>query len=159
AGFRRQPGLSEWLIDSLHSDFWIRLGLCFQPFPEVLSTLRQLRHARVKLGIVTNGTVHIQDAKIDALGLRELMDVIVISEREGVRKPDAEIFNRAVARLGVAASETWFVGDNPDADVAGAHAAGLRGFWRRCDDWPPPSVPCETIRTLDELLALLSQVQ
>ena len=157
AAFVGQHGLSESLIDSLHSDFWKRLGLCFQPFPEVLFTLRRLRDARVKLGIITNGTVHIQDAKIDALGLRELMDVIVISEREGVRKPDAEIFNRALGSLGVSAIDAWFVGDNPDADVAGAHLAGLKAFWRQCPDWSPPSVPCETIRTLDELLPFVSQ--
>jgi phosphoglycolate phosphatase-like HAD superfamily hydrolase len=85
--FGEQCGLSESLIDSLHSDFWRRMGRCFQPFPEVLATLRRLRKAGVKLGIITNGTVHIQDAKINALGLRDLMDVIAISEREGVRKP------------------------------------------------------------------------
>src|SRR5712691_3709577 len=48
AAFVGQHGLSESLIDSLHSDFWRRLGLCFRPFPEVLFTLRRLRDARVK---------------------------------------------------------------------------------------------------------------
>jgi putative hydrolase of the HAD superfamily len=155
--FGHQHGLSESLIDSLHSDFWRRMGQCFQPFPEVLATLRQLRKAGVKLGIITNGTVHIQDAKINALGLRELLDVVVISEREGMRKPEAEIFNRALDSLGVVASDAWFVGDNPEVDVAGAAAAGLRSFWRECDDWPRPTAACETIRSLDELLPFVSQ--
>lgn len=153
--FGQQHGLSESLIDTLHTDFWARMGRCFQPFPEVLATLRQLRNAGVRLAIVTNGSVHIQDAKINALGLRELMDVIVISEREGIRKPDAAIFNRALDALGISAADAWFVGDNPDADVAGAHAAGLRAIWRVCEEWDPPTVPCERIRALDELLALV----
>jgi putative hydrolase of the HAD superfamily len=143
-------------IHTLHADFWRRMGQCFQPFPEVLATLTQLRNAGVKVGIITNGTVHIQDAKINALGLRALLDVVVISEREGVRKPEIEIFNRALDRLGVAASEAWCVGDNPDVDVAGGAAAGLRSFWRECDDWPRPTVMCETIQSLDGLLPLLN---
>ena len=154
--FGEQHGLSESLIHSLHSDFWRRMGQCFQPFPEVVATLRRLRDAGVKVGIITNGTVHIQDAKINALGVRELLDVVVVSEREGVRKPEIEIFKRALDRLGVAASDAWFVGDNPDVDVAGAAAAGLRSFWRECDDWPPPTVPCERIQSLDGLLPLLN---
>lgn len=154
--FGEQHGLSKSLIHTLHADFWRRMGQCFQPFPEVLATLKQLGNAGVKLGIITNGTVHIQDAKINALGLRELLDVVLISEREGVRKPEIEIFNRALDRLGVAASEAWFVGDNPDVDVAGAAAAGLRSFWRECDDWPRPTVMCETIQSLDGLLPLLN---
>ena len=124
--FGEHHGLSESLIHCLHVDFWRRMGRCFQPFPEVVATLRRLRDAGVKLGIITNGTVHIQDAKINALGVRELLDVVVVSEREGVRKPEIEIFNRALDRLGVAASDAWFVGDNPEDDVVGRYDRVLR---------------------------------
>src|SRR4029450_665152 len=74
--------------------------------------------------------MRVQEAKISRLGVSGLMDVVLISEREGVRKPDAEIFHRALGRLGVSPSDAWFVGDNPEDDVAGAAAAGLRSFWR-----------------------------
>jgi len=113
--------------------------------------------AGVLLGIVTNGWTAVQEAKIGQLGLSALIDVVLISEREGVRKPHPEIFHRALARLGVEASEAWFVGDNPDDDVAGAVEAGLRAFWRECPEWTRPTADCETIRTIDELLTLLSQ--
>jgi putative hydrolase of the HAD superfamily len=150
-------GFPETLTNRLHADFCRRYIVCVRPFPEVVFTLNEQRSRGAKLGIVTNGTVRIQEPKIDGLGLRELMDVIVISEREGVRKPDAAIFNRALDALGISAADAWFVGDNPEADVAGAHAAGLRAFWRRCADWSPPTVPCEAILSLDELLPLVSQ--
>jgi putative hydrolase of the HAD superfamily len=100
--------------------------------------------------------MRLQEAKISRLGVSGLMDVVLISEHEGVRKPDAEIFHRALGRLGVSPSDAWFVGDNPEDDIAGAAAAGLRSFWRECDDWPRPA-GCETIRSLDELLQLVSQ--
>ena len=129
----------------------------FPAVSELVVTLNELRSRGVRLGIITNGTVRIQESTIDGLGLRQSLDVIVISEREGVRKPDAAIFNRALDSLGISAADAWFVGDNPDVDVAGALAVGVRAFWRRCVEWPPPTVPCDTIRSLDELLPLLSQ--
>ena len=148
-----ENAIPEIMVEKLHADFWARYTASFKPFPEAMSTLGQLRHARVKLGIVTNGTIRIQEQKIDALGLRDLIDVVVISEREGIRKPAAEIFNVALARLGVAAAtDAWFVGDNPDVDVVGAYRAGLRAFWLQSTEWAPPAVPCDTIVTLDELL-------
>jgi putative hydrolase of the HAD superfamily len=136
-------------VTRLHADFWTRFALHTHPFPEVIDTLGHLRHAGVKLGIVTNGSVVVQQAKIEQLRLSALVDAVVISEREGVRKPNPEIFERALERLGVGVSQTWFIGDNPDDDVAGAVAVGLRTS--------RPTVACETIRSLDELLPLVSQ--
>ena len=142
-------GLSEPAVSLLHTDFWARFQVFTVPFPEVIETLHHLRRVGVKLGIVTNGSTRVQEAKITQLGVSDLMDVVLISEREGVRKPDAEIFHRGLTRLGVSPSDAWFVGDNPYDDVAGAAAAGLRSFWRECDDWPRPALGCETIRSLD----------
>ena len=150
-------GLAERLVNDLCADFWSRYEWSFQAFPEAMDTLRELRRIGLRLGIITNGSIRIQEQKISRLGLADLMDAVLISEREGIRKPDAEIFHRALARVGVSPSDGWFVGDNPDIDVAGAAAAGLRAFWRENSEWPRPAVPCETIQTLGELLPLLSQ--
>lgn len=149
--------LSASDVARLHADFWTRFVSHTRPFREVIETLRCLRNKAIKVGTITNGSVAVQEAKIEQLGLSGLLDVVLISEREGIRKPNPEIFHRALARLGVEASETWFVGDNPDDDVAGAVAVGLRTFWRECSDWPRPTAHCETIRSLDELLPLVSQ--
>ena len=143
-------------VTRLHADFWTRFARHTRPFPEALDTLGQFRNAGIKLGIVSNGAVVVQEAKIEQLGLSALVDAVLISEREGVRKPNAEIFHRAVARLRVGISQTWFIGDNPDDDVAGGVAVGLRTFWRECPDWSRPTVACEVIRSLDELLPLVS---
>jgi putative hydrolase of the HAD superfamily len=44
-----------------------------------------------------------------------------------VRKPDAEIFRSTLARAGVAPEQAVHIGDNPEADVVGAQAVGMRG--------------------------------
>ncbi|HTA45012.1 MAG TPA: HAD family hydrolase [Bryobacteraceae bacterium] len=140
--------LANRLIDDFQENFY-GLGRCF---PEVLCALGNLRALGIRLGIITNGRVSIQERKIRQLGLMELFDEVLISEREGVRKPDARIFARALDRLGVRADRAWYVGDHPDTDIRGAFDAGLTPVWRYTTYWPRPGVPAREIRGIDELL-------
>ena len=63
-------------------------------YPEGGDVLLRLKDAGFKLGIITNGRTDLQNAVIQACGLDELMDEILISEAEHVKKPDSDIFNR-----------------------------------------------------------------
>lgn len=148
-----ERGLPEGLASELTADFWRRYeeGPC-RPFPDAVSTLTELRRRGLKTGVISNGVQSIQDAVIDALALRDLMDTVSISETEGMRKPDRRIFERTVARLGITPADCAFVGDHPEADVAGARAAGLHAIWRRTSSWAPPADPVTTIDTLSEVL-------
>jgi putative hydrolase of the HAD superfamily len=107
----------------------------------------------LRLGIVTNGATAVQNAALDALGVRPAVDAVLISEAEGVRKPDPAIFHRAAERLGVRPNECCFVGDHPIVDISGAEAAGLRAVWKRTPYWVP-AAPVPTIDTISELLTL-----
>jgi putative hydrolase of the HAD superfamily len=147
-------GLPPGLATALSDHFVTTYASFFEPFPETLPTLRWLRDRRLKLGLITNGSVDAQESKIHGLGLGPLMDTVLISEREGVRKPDAAIFNRALTRLGVDAASAWFVGDHPDADIRGASEAGLTAIWRQ--SWGEADRATHTIIALDELIPLLT---
>ena len=97
---------------------------------EVTAGLTRLRAAGWLLGIVTNGMTVVQHGKIDHVGLREYVDVVIDSEGAGYRKPDRRIFELAAAKLGVELGPAgWMVGDMLDKDVAGGIAAGLRTIW------------------------------
>jgi putative hydrolase of the HAD superfamily len=85
--------------------------------------------------VITNGPTAWQTRKLDALGIASRFDTILISEAEGIQKPDPRIFARALDRCGVAASDAMFVGDHPHADIDGAVAAGLRPVWKRMPYW------------------------
>jgi putative hydrolase of the HAD superfamily len=74
-----------------------------------------------------------------------------------VRKPDRAIFLHAAQRLGVEPSGCLFVGDNPVADILGAHACGMRTAWlANRSKWPDELSPRPdaVISTLDEVLPL-----
>jgi putative hydrolase of the HAD superfamily len=148
-------GLDDGLAATLTDHFWATYhGFC-RAFPEVPGVLAQLRERGLKLGIITNGTVRVQGPVLSRLGLDTMVDVVLISEREGVRKPQREIFDRAVRMLSLTAADIWYVGDHPITDVQGAAAAGLMAIWRRTPFWLPPIVPHHDIERLDELLAFM----
>jgi len=95
----------------------------------LVSTLEKLRLRGFVLGVVTNGRDRIQQPKIDSLGIRSLLNAVVISEVVGFEKPDARIFKRSLDELGCAECDAWFVGDHPQNDILGAAAAGLQSVW------------------------------
>jgi putative hydrolase of the HAD superfamily len=124
-------------------------------FPEVPSALAALRASGMKLGIITNGSTSMQEQKIRQLGITDLMDEVLISEREGLRKPDRKIFERALERLRIVPAEAWYVGDHPLVDVHGAFEAGLTPVWRYTPHWQRPEVPAYEIHGLNELVRIL----
>jgi len=126
--------------------------------PGMAETLAALRARGLGLGVVTNGETAFQSGNLAALGLPAMVDVILISAAEGLRKPDPAIFERAVRRLGTAPADCLFVGDNPVADVAGAVRAGMRAAWfRNGASWPANAAPGPTavIDALPETLSLV----
>jgi putative hydrolase of the HAD superfamily len=96
-----------------------------------------LSRAGMPWGIVTNGPSSQLD-KIQVLGPESRPMCVVVSEELGYTKPAPEIFHEALRLLGlVAGRHVLFVGDNPDADIAGARAVGMSTAWVRRDRaWP-----------------------
>jgi HAD superfamily hydrolase (TIGR01549 family) len=92
--------------------------------PGAAAALAALRARGFRVGVVSNADGRVA-ALLEAAGLAPHLETIVDSHLEGVEKPDPEIFRRALARLGVAAHRTAYVGDIFAIDVLGARAAGL----------------------------------
>lgn len=85
--------------------------------------LRQLSNVGVSVGVVTNGSSHIQLLKLQNSknsGLSKLLDASVCADQVGVRKPDSAIFIAACARLRIDPTQSWLVGTDPELDIVGA---------------------------------------
>ena len=105
-------------------------------FPDVPPALNMLRLAGVKLGIVTNASqpMAMRDVELVAHGLIDYFPDCRLSAADaGYLKPDKRIFTCALERLGTAPEETVFIGDNPDADIAGALSVGMKAVLRITD--------------------------
>ena len=107
---------------------------------------------RCRLGIVSNFYGNLDTVCAD-LGLARFFDVVVDSARVGATKPDARIFHATCASVGVPADAVLHVGDDPDLDVRGALAAGIRSAWVNRHARPWPGDPVDTLE-LRDLLAL-----
>jgi len=112
--------------------------------------LRDVRARGWRSGIITNGGVVAQSAKIDNGGLRAAVDGAVISDAFGVKKPEPAIFRHLIETLGIDPAQSWFVGDDPTADVWGAKQVGLRACWiERHAAWPDALPRCYDARVTD----------
>jgi HAD superfamily hydrolase (TIGR01509 family) len=128
------------------------------PFPGVREALAALRPSAF-LGLVTDGEVAGQRAKVRALAMEDAFDVIVYSDDLGraFRKPHPAPFQAALARLGVPADAAVMVGDRPDKDIAGAAAAGLRAIRVRTGEYaqrPDEPVPWRSAPDVVAAIAL-----
>lgn len=126
-----------------------------RPFPEAREVLESLK-TRFRLGLVSNGHGPTQREKLARSGLEDLFEVIVVSQEVGAPKPDPKPFRAALDALGVDAAGTWFVGDNPIADIGGASALGMTTVWRRHGPPDPSVTPDHEVDDLTELEGLLS---
>ena len=102
-------------------------------FPDVPPMLRALQLAGVKLGIVTNASqpMAMRDAELERHGLIQFFPDCRLSAADaGYLKPDKRIFNCALERMGTSPAETVFIGDNPEADIAGALSVGMKAVLR-----------------------------
>ncbi len=96
--------------------------------PESFSILLYLKSQGYKVGLITNGMELKQWEKLVRLGIYPFFDDVVTSEEVGVEKPDAEIFNIAMERLGVTAGTSMMIGNNFDSDILGACNAGMQSM-------------------------------
>lgn len=113
------PSLARGVYDTFGSAaFW-------RAYPDVAPAFVRLRSAGVKIGIVSNWDTRLEGILV-GLGLGALIDVVVCSAVEGLRKPDPRIFELACERAGARPERSAHVGDHMYADVVGARAAGMR---------------------------------
>jgi putative hydrolase of the HAD superfamily len=168
-GYRRRDQVHAMLAESLPwlepikpltlVTFWYGLFPKLSvPIPHARETLIALQTRGIKLGLVSNGKTRVQQQKLEALGLQEFFDPILISEHVGIKKPDPSIFQIALEYLQLEASQVWMVGDHPVNDVLGARGAGLTGVWLKgaMHAWLDGEKRGLEIERLPELLELLA---
>ena len=107
----------------------------------VRDEIEALKRVGVIVGVITNGDPVIQREKLAACGAYELFpnELILVGGEEILagreEKPGRGIFERALALAGASADRTIFMGDNWNADIVGASAAGYAGaVWIKRDD-------------------------
>lgn len=145
-------------VESLAAAIHERMQREHQPqdwVPEdVPQTLTSLREAGFRLAVLSNRTQSCREY-LETIGLHSFFDFALVAGEVSSWKPNPEIFHFALERLGTAAEETVYIGDNYYADILGAQKAGLvpilidpAGIF--------PEAKCPVIRSMSELAPLLT---
>lgn len=101
-------------------------------YPEVKELLQHLKQRNIKVGIITDGRIESQNNKIDALGLRELVDDIIITDEFGgeqFRKPCDIAYRIIQRRWKLSFEELVYVGDNAGKDFVAPRGLGMYSVW------------------------------
>ena len=130
-------------------------------YPETKAVLKSLYDKGYKLGIIANQSAG-SAKRLDDWGILKYFDVIAASAEEGVAKPDAEIFRRALAKAGCAPQNAVMVGDRLDNDIVPANEIGMKTVWVRqglggyATPRDPLEYPDHTVNDLSELCGIFN---
>lgn len=124
------------------------------PVEGAADLVRTLR-ASYRVGLLTDGPLRTQRGKLERLGWTELFDAVVVTGGLPAPKPDPRTFRGLLDALEADPGEAAFVGDHPEADVAGAAGAGLYAVQVRYPGGPDPHPDADATVERDELVERL----
>ncbi len=131
-------------------------------YPDALPCLLAVRERGYRVGIAANQPARAADV---LRGSDLPFEWLLISELEGVTKPDPAFFERILEVTGLPAAEIAYVGDRVDNDVVPATRAGMVAVHVRRGPWgviqaDRPGIELAALRldSLDELPERLSSL-
>lgn len=103
---------------------WVRSYRGLRPFPHVKRVMEKMKELGMTLGVMSDFPVA---AKLDSMGLADVVDASVSSEESGYLKPHPVAFSYLLERMGNPDPQVvLYVGDSYDKDVEGAYRMGMK---------------------------------
>lgn len=102
------------------------------PYQGVTKLIDDLREQGVKVGIITDGRPEGQRNKLEALGLEDKVDDIIITDELGgiqFRKPCDIAFRIMLTRWRLNPADVVYVGDNLAKDFQAPQQLGMKSLW------------------------------
>ena len=118
------------LSDAKEAEFRNRLPQPYPAMPGVVDLVRQAQDIGWALAVVTNAQRANAEAMLNAIGVRDAFDVIIIGEECELGKPHPMPYLMAMDQLGVTAERAIAFEDSPSglrsACASGAYTVGVR---------------------------------
>lgn len=117
-----------------------------------------LRQRGYRMHMTSNGFHEVQYKKLEACGLLDYFDTIILSEDAGANKPSPLFFDYALRQSGACRTTTLMIGDNLQTDILGALNAGIDAMlfnrWDvDCQDCPQkPTFVVPTLRSIMDII-------
>lgn len=117
-----------------------------------------LRSRGYRMHMTSNGFHEVQYKKLEACGLRDYFDTIILSEDAGVNKPSPLFFDYAFRQSGARRETTLMIGDNLQTDILGALNSGIDALlfnrWG-VDTNDAPQTPTFIVSSLRDIKGIL----
>lgn len=137
-------------------------------YDDVKPCLKKLKELKIKSAIISDGIPIKQYEKILRLNIHELIDLVVISDEIGIRKPNPKLFSYCLEKFKVLGIETIYIGDNLDKDVVPSnqndifsvyiHRGGKYDTYKTGNDLAGNKKPDFEISNLNEIFQIIDQL-
>jgi len=105
--------------------------------PQYLKELRE-NYPQMKIGLLSNYVQHWVTESLDRYDLRRCFDVIIVSDRVKMLKPDSRIYRLTANVMGVPAYDCGYVGDSIN-DLTAARQAAMKTIFMVGEESDPES--------------------
>ena len=137
-------------------------------YDDVEPCLNKLKKYNIKSAIISDGIPIKQYEKILRLNIHNLIDLVVISDEIGIRKPNPKLFTYCLEKFNLTGPETIYVGDNLDKDVVPSnqndifsvyiHRGGKYDTYKSGTNIPENKKPDFEITNLMEIFPIIDQL-
>jgi len=152
----REP--DEDLLSWCHVQQCERVIANFELRDDCLATLRALRDAGLHVAIVSNIDDDYLQPMIERVGLGDVLDAWTSSEEARSCKPNEAIFRTALGKADCDPARSLFIGDDLEADVAGANPLGMTTVYLREEGMAEAPAagpqPTHTVERLTDILTV-----
>jgi len=121
---------------------------------------------KYKTGLISNFTyAPVIHAALEKLDLKRFLNVVLVSQDVGWRKPNQKIFQEGLRRLRVTGEEALYVGDSPLEDIGGASAASMKTvfvpsqFYTLTDLLESHRTPDFVVKSMCELFRIFRKIE
>lgn len=128
-------------------------------FPGVEKTLQKIKDEGIDIAVITDQLVRTQMEKIEELGIKGFIDLMVTSEEVGADKPSSVMFSYPLTMMEANRKDAVLIGDNISKDIAGGNSLGIETVlfnneWKEEEhpDWQRPDHQIEEFRQLLEIV-------
>jgi len=124
-------------------------------FEHAVTMLQVLRERGLLIGALSNG-----NADVGRVGLGDYFDFQFNADGTGTEKPHPLMFEQALEKTGFRPEQMVHVGDNPVADIEGAHNAGYWTIWVNLKGvaWPGGPAPDQVVHDLSQVPGALLEI-
>lgn len=145
------------LAKAYSTDFFQLIPYKTKLLPHAIEVLDYL-FGKYRLFILSNGFRELQYIKMRSSGIEHYFEKVILSDDIQIHKPYPEIFNFALSSTQSVVNQSLMIGDNWDADIAGAKGVGMdQLFFNHSFREELPFLPTYSVNNLKEIIEILAR--